>query len=182
MRNDTATAILREQHRLILRVVDAFERALATRDALPPAEDIEAFVTFFRLFTDACHHGKEEDVLFTALEADGLTGALDAMREEHRFGRAIVASMAAALPAVRAGEAASVAAFREYAGAYIDFIRVHIAREDDGVFEMADNRIAGHACVALCDAYETVCRGRFEGRSIDELEGMGDGLIARYGG
>jgi hemerythrin-like domain-containing protein len=180
MRNDTATAMLREQHRLILRVATAFERATADPATRAPLRDIEAFILFFRLFTDACHHGKEEDLLFAAMEDHGVGGPggpIDAMREEHRFGRSLVRSMADALPRLHAGDAAAVAAFHRDAGAYIDFIRAHIAREDDGLFDMADNRIEAAACASLCDAYETVCRRRFEGLTLTQLERIAADLI-----
>jgi hemerythrin-like domain-containing protein len=183
MRNDTATALLREQHRLILRVASAFESATADGAALPPMAHIEAFITFFRLFTDACHHGKEEDLLFAALEEHGIAGSdgpVDALREEHRVGRTLVRNLADAVPRLRTGDVAARAAFQTNAGAYVDFIRAHIAREDDGLFEMADNRIDGAACAALCDAYETVCRRRFEGLTLGQLENLAAELIDAY--
>jgi len=181
MKNDTPTAILREQHRLILQVVDAFERGLAApAGELPPADDIAEFITFFRLFTDACHHGKEEDVLFEAMEEVGLSGPLAAMREEHRAGREIVTSIADALEGVRMDRADAATLLRHHADVYIDFIRGHIAREDDGIFEMADNLLAGPACRTICDAYETVCARRFDGRSVSDLERAAAVLVERY--
>jgi hemerythrin-like domain-containing protein len=181
MSKDTATALLREQHRLILKVVGAFERAMSKDVVLPPARDIEAFITFFRLFTDACHHGKEEDLLFAAMEDQGMGGEggpIDAMRAEHRIGRSLVRAMNDAAPKLSTAEARS--AFRLSAAAYVDFIRGHIAREDDGLFEAADARIDGPACAALCDAYEAVCSRRFEGLSIAQLERMAEELIESY--
>jgi hemerythrin-like domain-containing protein len=183
MRHDTATALLRAQHRLILKVVAAFERATCHDGLLPPVHEVGAFITFFRLFTDACHHGKEEDLLFAAMEDRGMGGVggpIDAMREEHRFGRALVRAMNEAVPKLSTAPAEARAAFRSNAAAYVDFIRGHIAREDDGLFEVADNRIEGPACAALCDAYETVCSRRFEGLTMAQLERMADELIASY--
>ena len=179
MRRDTATAMLREQHRLILRVVDAFDRAVADPASLD-AERMQGFVRFFRLFTDSCHHGSEEDLLFAAMEEHGLAapdGPLDAMREEHRHGRSLVRRMADAMPDLDAGEAAARVAFAADAATYIGFIRSHIAREDDGIFELADNHIEGPACSRLCDAYEDVCQRRFEGMSISALERLAAELI-----
>lgn len=181
MRNDTATALLREQHRLILKVVAAFERAMRNDEVLPPTRDVEAFITFFRLFTDACHHGNEEDLLFTAMEDHGIGGEggpIDAMREEHRIGRALVRAMNESASELSTAEAR--AALQLNAAAYVDFIRGHIAREDDGLFEVADTRIEGPACAALCDAYETTCSGRFEGLTMAQLERKAEELIESY--
>lgn len=174
MRNGSATALLREQHRLILRVVDAFERALAD-SALPPRPRLEAFITFFRLFTDACHHGGEEDVLFESMEEEGVGGGpIDALREEHRHGRTLVRALADDL--ARTDDAA----FRERAEDYIDFIRTHIAREDEGLFDVADSVLEGPACARVCAAYETLCRRRFEGFSLEQLERLADELIDQF--
>ncbi|HSK17644.1 MAG TPA: hemerythrin domain-containing protein [Longimicrobiales bacterium] len=180
MRRDTATAILREQHRLILRVVDAFEGAVADPPALADTVRMEGFIRFFRLFTDSCHHGSEEDVLFTTMEEHGIAaagGPLEAMREEHRYGRSLVRVMADAIPALGNGHAEARATFAANAATYIGFIRAHIAREDDGIFELADNHIEGPACSRLCDAYEDVCQRRFEGMSISALERLASDLI-----
>ena len=35
-------------------------------------EDIRGVIEFLRIFVDRCHHGKEEDVLFPALEELGV--------------------------------------------------------------------------------------------------------------
>ena len=183
MRRDTATAILREQHRLILRVVDAFEGAVAEPAALADTARMQGFIRFFRLFTDSCHHGSEEDVLFTAMEEHGIAaagGPLEAMREEHRYGRSLVRAMADVIPALGNGDAEARSAFAASAATYIGFIRAHIAREDDGIFELADNHIEGPACARLCDAYEDVCQRRFEGMSISALERLAGDLIEAH--
>jgi hemerythrin-like domain-containing protein len=181
-RRTTATAELRAEHRLILRVVDAFEELVAAEDPLD-LDRLDDCIVFFRLFTDACHHGKEEDVLFTALEeqAPGAGDAIAAMREEHVHGRELVRHMAMTLQLLREGHAHNMPALRDAAAAYSAFIRAHIAREDDGLFELADSALEGPACAAVCDDYEEVCSRRFGGRSLQELEDLAASLTARTG-
>jgi hemerythrin-like domain-containing protein len=193
MNRHSATAALREEHRLILQVVAAFERIIRLRQpaTLPPdaLDDIEQCIIFFRLFTDACHHGKEEDVLFAALEEQdvpGVAGHIAVMRDEHVQGRLLVRRMSYALAAARADadegdDAASAYHVLADAGAaYIDFIRAHISKEDDGLFDLADEVMRGTACNAVCDAYDAVCSRRFEGRSLTELEELAARLIDRH--
>jgi hemerythrin-like domain-containing protein len=179
-----ATAVLRDEHQLILRVAAAFEALLdSAGPAGPDAGDAADCITFFRLYTDACHHGKEEDLLFAALEEHGVAGddgPVAAMREEHRYGRELVGRMAAAVELLGAGAADAPAALRRDGADYIDFIRGHIRREDDGLFDLADDIVDGSACTALCSAYDTVCARRFEGRSMAELERLAEQLIERY--
>jgi hemerythrin-like domain-containing protein len=186
MNRTTATAVLRDEHRLILRVVDAFERMLAVQDSADlPLDDIGECIVFFRLFTDACHHGKEEDLLFAALEDQelpGVEGPIAVMREEHVHGRALVRRLAGALDSTRADPGTGVGELCVAGTAYIDFIRAHISKEDDGLFELADDLVHGAACTSLCDAYDTVCARRFEGRSLQDLHELASGLTERYRG
>jgi hemerythrin-like domain-containing protein len=179
MTRDTATGILREEHRLILRVLDAFEKLLQ-RDELPVAV-LEDSISFFRLFTDACHHGKEEDLLFTALENEdvpGIEGPIGLLRAEHVEGRALVRRLTELLAAHRTGDAAAAREFRREARDYIEFLRAHIAKEDEGVFQLADQELRGGACSKLCDAYDALCSRRFEGRTLHDLETLAARLIA----
>jgi hemerythrin-like domain-containing protein len=178
----TATAALRAEHRLILRVLDVFDRITATPAGALPVADIADCIDFFRLYTDACHHGKEEDLLFTTMEEHdlGAAGPIAAMREEHRQGRALVRAMAAALGRLQAGDALAVRELLGGAAAYSGFLRAHISREDDGLFDLADREVDGPACAALCAQYDETCGHRFEGRSVTDLEALAAGLIERY--
>ena len=69
-----ATAILKEEHRVIERVLDALETAanrLTTGSPVRPGVFLQA-ADFIKGFADGCHHKKEEGVLFPALEAAGI--------------------------------------------------------------------------------------------------------------
>jgi hemerythrin-like domain-containing protein len=180
-----ATAVLRDEHRLILRVVDALESIMdRARDGSGLAlDDIESCVTFFRLFTDACHHGKEEDLLFVALEEYGLPaeeGPLGVMRAEHRLGRLLVSTMMDAVVRLRSGDSTARPMLEHAAAGYIDMLREHIRKEDGGLFDLADSVVEGAACARLCDAYQSVCQRRFEGRSREDLERIAASLTSRY--
>ncbi len=106
---ETATSRLRDEHQLILQVADAMQALLASAEG-PDGLDLEAIgdcVTFIRLFADACHHGKEEDLLFPELEAAGLPrnqGPIAVMLYEHQQGRAFAQQMADALAPARQGD------------------------------------------------------------------------------
>ncbi|MFQ5690894.1 MAG: hemerythrin domain-containing protein [Gemmatimonadota bacterium] len=182
---DTPTALLRSEHRLILRTVGVLERVVAEWDGGEPP-DLDAIsdcAAFFRLFADACHHGKEEDLLFPELEARGIPregGPIAAMLEEHRRGRAFVARMSAALEGARAGDGESLRELRDAAYGYIDLIRSHILKEDGVLFNMADGLLRGPACRELCAAYGVVCAGHFEGKTKQQLESLAADLARRY--
>jgi hypothetical protein len=60
------TAILVEEHELILEALDARENRLDALEqgGVPDRAYFGTMVEFLRTFADACHHGKEERLLF----------------------------------------------------------------------------------------------------------------------
>lgn len=181
---ETATARLREEHRLILDVAGVLER-LVDRSETDQETDFDAFgdsIEFVRLFADACHHGKEEDLLFPALEQRGLprdSGPIAVMLEEHRMGRECARRMSAALEPARGGDGTALRSLRAAARDYVALIRGHILKEDGVLFEMADRMVEGPACRSLCGDYDTVCARRFEGCTKRELERLASDLVRR---
>lgn len=177
----TATGMLREEHRLILEVLDVLQRVVEKgRSGEWDVDSMEDCVAFFRLFADACHHGKEEDLLFPELEARGMpkdSGPIAVMLFEHRQGRALVAQMAEALDGARAGETEPLARFENAARAYIQLLRGHIHKEDNVLFNMADFMFDTSGCRRLCDQYDVVCARRFEGQTKAELERIAGNLM-----
>jgi hemerythrin-like domain-containing protein len=174
---DTPTGILRNQHQNILKIADVLERLLdSASDTVPPDYDAVAdCVRFIRLYADALHHGKEEDLLFPELVAKGMPnehGPIGVMLEEHRIGREFVKTMAAALSDARGGDRAANLRLADAGRGYVHLIRQHIMKEDDVLFEMADGMIDGPACRKLCAAYDHVCKRTFDGSTVAELEAI----------
>ena len=180
---ETATSRLREEHGHILAVADALASLVGAADA--GRWDVDGFadcVTFIRLFADACHHGKEEDLLFPELVAAGLPreqGPIAVMLHEHQQGRALARHMAGALDAARAGDEAARATLRHAAVGYVNLIRAHIQKEDNVLFAMADQTVRGPACRSLCSAYGAVCARRFEGHTKEQLQELGERIRER---
>jgi hemerythrin-like domain-containing protein len=174
---------LREEHQRILAVADAMERLIAEVDA--GRCDVDAFadcVTFIRLFADACHHGKEEDLLFPELEKGGMPrdrGPIAVMLYEHQQGRTYARHMADSLDGARRDEEGARGTLRNAAAGYVSLIRGHILKEDNVLFHMADQLVRGTACRALCGAYGAVCARRFEGHSKAELEALAARITSR---
>jgi hemerythrin-like domain-containing protein len=181
----TPTGMLREEHQLILRVLDVLQKIVENGASGEwDVDGMEECVAFFRLFADACHHGKEEDLLFPELGARGMPkdeGPIAVMLFEHRQGRALVAQMAQTLEGARSGEEVSIARFDNGARAYVALLRGHIYKEDNVLFNMADFMFDAPGCQRLCGAYDAVCARRFEGRTKQELEDIAGNLLNRYG-
>ena len=180
----TPTAILRDQHRNILKIADMLEHVLARAgDGGPDYDAVEDCVTFVRLYADALHHGKEEDLLFPELISRGMrkdAGPIAVMLHEHAEGRRFARTMAAELPGARGGDAEALGRLERAGRGYVALIRGHIMKEDNILFNMADQLIDAPACRSLCAAYDGVCQRRFDGCTVAELESILARLVERY--
>ena len=100
----SATLCLREEHDVILKVLGFFDKALDQSAANGEVTHgvFDPFVEFFKGFADHCHHCKEENRLFPALEEAGMPreqGPIAVMLHEHQQGRVLVQHIATRLPA-----------------------------------------------------------------------------------
>ena len=174
------TQVLRDEHQWILAVADALERLLNAAPEDLDLDAVEKCVTFIRLFGDACHHGKEEDLLFPALAEQGLprdSGPVAVMLYEPRLGREATATMRDALPAAREGDVDARTRLIRAGRTYIDLIRGHIGKEDHVLFHMADQMVVGQARARLCAAYDGTCHHAFEGCTKAQLEELGREIL-----
>ncbi len=131
-------------------------------------KDINDMIDFLRLFADKCHHGKEEGLMFPALEEAGIPnegGPIGQMLMEHMQGRQYIAEMAASVGsgALQAGR------FAEAATNYIDLLRKHIQKENTVLFPMADRILPDEKQRQLLERFETF-----------EEEVMGEGIHERF--
>jgi len=180
-----ATALLRQEHHWILKVADVLESLAqhAQDGGEPDFDSFDECIRFIKLFADACHHGKEENLLFSELEGMGMSrdnGPLAVMLHEHRVGREYAAAMAAALGGAREGDEDSRSRLNNAAMGYVQLIRNHILKEDHVLFDMADQMLRGPLCERLCEKYDQVCQSKFDGCTKAELEELATGLIERY--
>lgn len=132
-----------QEHEKILAVLDV-QAALCDavrRGEQPPAGLCEQIVTFMQVFADDRHHGKEEEMLFPALERAGLPrdgGPVGVMLHEHEIGRALIARMAQGAEKWSAGDAGGLAAFATAAAEHASLLRSHIEKENHILFPMAE--------------------------------------------
>lgn len=140
------TDILRAEHRIIGNALTALEAMVqAARDSTTvPTEDVRDFVRFCRSYTDGLHHVKEEELLFPALMEAGLprdVGPIDCMLHEHDRAREMVRQLDQLALAIGARDPAAVAAFVQTAGTLCSVLRAHIQKEDQVLYEMAEQAL-----------------------------------------
>jgi hemerythrin-like domain-containing protein len=178
----SATQVLKDEHRGIermLNIVEAAAKRLESGGDVPPDVFLNA-VDFFRGFTDGCHHAKEEEKLFPALERRGVPkdgGPIGVMLAEHEMGRTYVRAMAESVKRYAQGDKVAAQGLVQSGRGYVTLLRQHIVKEDRILFPMADQLLASEEQQKLYDEFETIERertgvGEHERyhRMLDELE------------
>ena len=140
------TDILIEEHDAILVMLNILEKVCHRLDKGERVKeiDLENIVEFFKEFADKCHHGKEEDLLFPALEEYGIPnegGPIGVMLSEHVTGRENVKGMSDAIANYKKGKESAPEEFIRYAMNYIALLTEHIEKENNILFKMADMHI-----------------------------------------
>ena len=170
--NATPTDELKEEHVLVLMVVEAMEREVAHIEAggAVHADRVAMMVDFTKNFTDGCHHAKEEKLLFPVLEERdrGAAGQVSVLLSEHDAGREAVRGIVENLPNAADDEAAR-AAVAENLKLYAFLLRLHINKEDTVLFPLADQLLSDQEMEILSEDFERV-----------EVEETGLGVHERY--
>lgn len=115
--------------------------------------DLKEIIYFLRLFADKCHHGKEEGLLFPAMEKAGIpkeNGPIGQMLIEHSEGRKYISQMAEATE----NEMFDKNIFLQSATKYITLLRVHIVKENKILFPLGDKKIPLDKQAELIESFE----------------------------
>lgn len=154
------TESLVAEHDVIKRAIAVMEEAnrrLETGDD-SVADVYPQLVDFIRQFADACHHGKEEDLLFEVMKARGVPpgGPLQVMMVEHNQGRSYVKNLADAADRFQKGDESARVAIVENAAGYADLLKAHIHKENFVLYPMADKILTDADQRALETGFEQV--------------------------
>ena len=138
---------LHGEHQVIeqmLRVLRVLAHRLRLGAAVIPAH-VDSLLEFLEVFVDRCHHAKEEEHLFPALEAVGVRdegGPLAALRGEHQRGRELVGSLRAAMAQRETDRVGGGLAFAAAAEEYQALLLQHMDKENGVLFAVADIRVS----------------------------------------
>ncbi len=179
-----ATQQLKAEHKgiiLMLGILDEICGRIESGKAVN-FQHVEGILEFLRVFVDQCHHGKEEEILFPALESVGIPkdgGPIGQMFSEHEQGRHLVGEMTRNLPTDTTKEWASARSFCETSRKYIELLTQHIQKENQVLFEMADTKLSEVQQEKLFDEFENleeekIGLGRHEEfhKLLDDLAGI----------
>lgn len=155
------TEVLMQEHRVIEQVLDCLEiiAQRADKDGRADWESVEQAIDFFQNFADRCHHGKEEDCLFPVLEKKGFSpeqGPTGVLRNEHEVGRQHIQGMQQAVTDAAAGGSLAIAALVSHARSFVQLLRKHIQKEDQVLFQMADQALSEQEQAELMESFARV--------------------------
>jgi hemerythrin-like domain-containing protein len=158
---------LYEDHERILEALDTLEALteFAVTQRTLDRGDALTLVSFFRTFLDEAHHGKEEQVLFPALEAVGFSphfGPVAVMLAEHDEGRTLLRATETA------AESLDVASFFGAARAYSSLLRQHIEKENQILFPMSRARLGAGRLSAIEGDFARVEAAALANRTRDD--------------
>ena len=154
-----ATEELKNEHEgilVMLKILDSVSIKMNTGDKIP-VDHLESMVEFFKVFVDKCHHGKEEDFLFPAMERAGVTiehGPIEVMLSEHSMGRSLMVRISEAVNRIKSEDHFALDEFGLASAEYVALLTRHIDKENNVLFPMADMRISPQEDQNLVEAFE----------------------------
>lgn len=139
-----STTSLRRDHDLIEKVIKAMESTiqLLNDGKQIPESILLPVIDFSKNFTDVCHHSKEENSLFPALEQAGMPrnmGPIAMMLIEHERSREIGKEMEnSAKDYILSGNSAKLISDMQQ---YVEHVTEHLWKENNRLFMMAEARL-----------------------------------------
>lgn len=154
-----ATEQLKAEHegiKLMLKILDKICDKLKSAQELNQ-EHFARILEFLKVFADKCHHGKEEELLFPAMEETGVSkegGPIAVMLSEHNQGRGHIKGMSEAFERFKKGDCKASSRIIENGGDYIALLTQHIDKENNILFPMADKRLSETEQDKLAEEFE----------------------------
>lgn len=179
-----ATQQLKDEHQgvnLGLDILEEIARRLERKEKVNP-DHLSQLLEFLQVFVDKCHHTKEEELLFPAMERAGIPkegGPIGMMLLDHDEGRGYIKGLKEAIAEYQNGDEEASSKISENALHYIDLLREHIGKEDNILYVIADEVISAEKQDELLAAFdrvetEKVGAGKHEQfhKMLSELKGV----------
>ena len=164
-RNVDPAQMLTDEHDLIERVVAEMKRkaaAVGGGENLPPHYAITV-ADFFQSYADACHHGKEEFILFARLGERELSTedakALEGLLREHEWARKTTAKLRESGDRYAHGESGMLPDLAKFLRALAQFYPQHTKKEEDSFFPASRRYFSDEEWSAMADDFDEFDRG-----------------------
>jgi hemerythrin-like domain-containing protein len=176
---------LREEHKAIklaLSILGRVSSKLESKEKVDQ-EDLGRILEFIKTFVDTCHHGKEEDLLFVAMENAGIPrarGPIGVMLKEHEMGRSYVRNMRETVEKYKTGDPSYSSRFVENAKKYAELLDAHIEKEDNILYPIADMQLPDETQRELIEKFEELEQDRIGIGKHEELHELLHHLKDKY--
>lgn len=167
-----ALAAIRDEHRSLAAVIHALQRA--TQDAVAPDfRLLQAMLYYIEHFPERLHHPKEEAYLFRKLEerTHDCDAVITQLRQQHRDGARLFASLRAALVEYEAGSMTRV----RFAALIEDFARSqweHMHAEESVIMPSAINHLSAQDWAEIAGAFLDNKDPRFGSEADEPFSGL----------
>ncbi len=179
-----ATEQLKKEHKavkIMLRVLDMLCKKLEAGEKIN-IDHLDSIIEFFGVFVDRCHHAKEENMLFIAMQktmdpSDG--DRIGALIKDHVSGRNYINDLSKASALYKKGDPDAAKQIVQNARRYMTLLTQHIDIEDNVLYPIADTRLSDHKQEELVHEFdrleiEEIGAGKHEQfhKMIEQLKGI----------
>ncbi len=172
-----------EAVRLTLKILKRIGQDIDRNGKIANPDHLEQLFEFFSTFVDRCHHAKEEELLFPALEEVGISrdgGPVGVMLKEHQQGRDLVAGMKTAMTGYLNGDPDAAHQLKQYADDYIALLDYHIDKENSVLFPMAVDHLPESKLAELQAGFDRIEMEKVGAGKHDAFHQMLDAFKSRY--
>jgi len=140
------TKELKEEHsgiKVMLQILGNISVRLESGKSID-AEHLDMISDFIQIYIDKCHHGKEDLLLFPALEAVGVakeSGIIEELLAEHTSGRCHVQQFIKDSDDYKKSGAKASPEMIKNVRSYVDLLTRHIDNEETTLYPLADQQL-----------------------------------------
>jgi len=167
---------------LMLKILGKMNEKIANQEPIEK-KDLDDGIIFIREFADACHHGKEETLLFPAMKKNNIkkeVELIDILIEEHKQGRGYVKNLVEAIAKIKSDPTAFRQLFADNSQKYIALLSQHIEKENKILFQEAKSSLSESAIKELAEGFTDVEENKIGLSRIKELHDMVNKLKEAY--
>jgi len=161
--------------RLTLKILDKICQKIEKAGEIIDLLTLNQLLEFFKVFVDKCHHGKEEELLFPALENVGVSnkgGPIEVLLHEHQLGREYVQAMISAIAQYTNGDRMGGDEFVKAARQYINLLDQHIDKENNVLFPLAEKHLPEQEQARLSRGFDLIETEKIGAGKHDEFHKM----------
>lgn len=165
---------LREEHRIIkqvmLPILDGICVEIESGRSVEQ-NNLEGLIVFVKEFIEESHYTKEETYLFPEIEKAGVLGAeelITSLKKEHEEERQYINEINKVV--FEKEEKRELLAIVEYSRSYMRLLTLHIDKEENELFPMADTYLSPAVQKDLLKSFEDVDTGIIGSERHEELK------------